>query len=86
MSQRSSRGVSHRTFASDPSSIDDPVGKYKKMMRHGYNTEEKEVAKMPKYISTPTPPRPPSITQDKYPYNQDTGLSEENDEKSRELL
>ena len=86
MSQRSTRGMSHCLFASDPSSIDDPVGKYQEMMRLGYNTEDKEAAKMPEYISTPTPPPPLPITQDKYPYHQDTGSSEENEEKSRELL
>ena len=32
---------------------------------------------MPEYIATPAPPRPPSITQDKYPHDQDTGSSEE---------
>ena len=36
---------------------------------------------MPEYISTPTPPRSPSITQDKYPYDQDIGSSEETTKK-----
>ena len=86
MIQHSTRGMSHHSFASNPSSMDSPAGKYQEMMRLGYNIEEKEATKMPKYVLTPTPPPPLSITQDKYSYHQDTGSSEENEEKSRELL
>ena len=82
MSQRSSSRMSHRSFASHRTSVDDPAEKYEQMMRLGYNTEDKESAKISEYISTLTPPRPPSVTQDKYMYDHDTGSSTGNDETS----
>ena len=81
MSQLSSRVMSHGSIASTPGSINDLVVKNQQMMRLEYNTEEKEALKMPEYVLTRTPPRPPSITQDNYPYNQDTGSSEETTRK-----
>ena len=76
--------MSQRTYTSDPCSMDSPVGKYQEMMRLGYHIEEKPAAKMPEYISTPTPSKSPPlpslpplpITQDKYSCHQDTGSSE----------
>ena len=89
-SQRSTRWMSQRTYTSDPCSMDSPVGIYQEKMRLGYHIEENPAAKMPEYISTPTPSKCPplpslpiGITQDKFSCHQD---SESSSASSRALL
>ena len=84
MSQRSERGVSQRSYGT--SSMDSPIEKYQDMKRLGYQFEdgEKIPAKMPEYISTPSP-TPLPRSSDKYSCHQDTG-SEVTEEKSKDLL